>query len=220
MPTKTAFVTGASSGIGQAIVKILENDEWHIIGPGHEELDLNDLYGVTLYADKIKQGVTKLDAFVHVAGVWHQGDKLLSGIHLGKFTDKEITETINVGMTSVLVLLNKLMPIMPGAAVIGISGTFSHGAQGWLPYYVSKRALEDLLVGLSQDNDKLNVFGVSPADTATVSYDQFFPEYSTEAQAPETVAELVKQLIDGKTEYKSGDIIELRDGKNRKGFHV
>ena len=38
-----------------------------------------------------------------------------------------------------------------GNSIINLSGTFESGGKGWLPYYVSKRALEDLTVGLSDE---------------------------------------------------------------------
>lgn len=125
---------------------------------------------------------------------------------------------MNVGVTSAMVLCNRLLPLMNGGTVVGISGTFTDGAAGWLPYYTCKRALEDFLVGLSQDTPGVKVFGISPADTATQPYKQFYPEYIDEAQSPDAIADLVSVLLSGNTSFASGDIIELRQGKIKKGI--
>ena len=68
-----------------------------------------------------------------------------------------------------------------GSKIINISGTFESGAKGWLPYYVSKKAIENLTVGLSQElrDKQIQVNCISPSDTLTESYQKFFPEYAT-----------------------------------------
>jgi len=119
-----------------------------------------------------------------------------------------------------MVLLAELLPHMDHGTVLGISGTFEDGASGWLPYYTSKRALEDFLMGLSQDTPNVKVYGISPSDTATTAYDKFYPEYANQSQPPEAVADLVLLLLHGDHQYKSGDIIELKRGHRRVAFHA
>lgn len=98
--------------------------------------------------------------------------------------------------------------------IINISGTFENGAKGWLPYYVSKKALEDLTVGLAQElrNKQIQVNCISPADTLTLSYKKFFPEYAKEDECikPEDVANIVHFLVSEKAEHITGQIIELK----------
>jgi hypothetical protein len=47
----------------------------------------------------------------------------------------------------------------------------------------------------------------------------FYPEYAASAQSPEAVAQLALSLLDNKTEYSTGDIIEVRDKKQTVAFH-
>lgn len=217
---KTAFITGGSSGIGQAIVSDLKEKGWEVVAPTHAELDLSNLEAVSAYVKKLAAEAKQYDAFIDVAGIWHNQDKVLSGMKLAEFSPEQITSTVNVALTAAMLLVNKLLPKMQNGTIIGISGTFESGAAGWLPYYVSKRGLEDFLVGLSQDYSELKVYGISPSDTATSAYQKFFPEYYAESQSPEAVAKLINDLLDGSTGYKSGDIIELRQGERKVKFHA
>jgi NAD(P)-dependent dehydrogenase (short-subunit alcohol dehydrogenase family) len=156
---------------------------------------------------------------IHVAGIWHD-DQAAFRKDLEDYSDAQIADAMNVGLTGFMILLSRLLPKMPrDSTIIGVSGTFADGASGWLPYYTSKRGLEDMLVGLSQDYPNgPQVFGVSPADTATKAYEKFFPQYVDEAQPADVVAKEVSRLL-AKPDVVTGTIIELRDSKTRPGFH-
>jgi NAD(P)-dependent dehydrogenase (short-subunit alcohol dehydrogenase family) len=218
---KTAIITGTSSGIGRAIHKELENQDWEVIGLTRGEMDLAKLDDVAHEARKLADKTPRLDALIHVAGIWHDHEKVLANRDLEDFEPREIIDTMNVGVTSFMLLVAALLPkLTKSGAVIGISGTFESGATGWLPYYTSKRALEDFLVGLAEDYPSgPRVFGISPADTATEVYKKFYPKLAAEAQPPEAIAALIAKLVEGDSPYKSGDIIELRGGKPVAGFH-
>jgi NAD(P)-dependent dehydrogenase (short-subunit alcohol dehydrogenase family) len=217
---KTAVVTGVSSGIGQTIAEALKGANWHVDGLSHAEVDLSNLNEVTQFCETLKEKYGQIDALIHVAGVWHDDSGVLADKPLTQFSAQQIIETVNVGLTSFMILAAKLLPAIPkDGTVVGISGTFSDGGAGWVPYYTSKRALEDFLVGLSQDYpDGPRVFGISPADTATPAYKKFYPEYAEKAQSAEAVADLCLELLGG-TRYKSGDIIKIRNGKASEGYH-
>jgi NAD(P)-dependent dehydrogenase (short-subunit alcohol dehydrogenase family) len=213
-----AIVTGANSGIGQAIVALLKSKDWEVTELIHADLDLSDLEAVESFTRNLNQDI---DALIHVAGVWHDKNKVLADKSLEQFSAQEITTTMNVGVTSFMLLSAGLLPkISKKGTVVAITGTFSEGGAGWLPYYTSKRALEDFITGLAQDYpDGPKVFGVSPADTATVAYKKFYPEYASEAQTPDVVAKVCEELITAQPHFKSGDIIVVRDGKTSQGYH-
>ncbi|HSX02486.1 MAG TPA: SDR family oxidoreductase [Candidatus Saccharimonadia bacterium] len=219
MNKRIAFVTGASSDIGRSIVRHLTETGWRVICPSHTELDLADLDAVAVYAENLKNNTDKVGVFVHVAGIWHDSDQVLADKPFATFKASQISEAMNVGVISAMILTCALLQNEQFSSVIGISGTFNSGAKGWLPYYASKRALEDFLLGLSQDQDALKVYGISPADTATKAYGKFYPEYMSEAQSPDSIAELALRLLEGDEKYVSGTIIEVRDGKPSEGFH-
>ena len=69
---KTAFITGASRGIGKKIKEVFEEAGAQVVAPGREELDLSSRESVEAY---ISENHPAPDIFVHCAGI-----NLLAGI--------------------------------------------------------------------------------------------------------------------------------------------
>jgi 3-oxoacyl-[acyl-carrier protein] reductase len=226
--SKTALVTGVSSGIGQAIKQTLELAGWKVVGISRHlplgeigyESDLSQLEFVEPVSTRAGEEHGPLDAFIHVAGVWHDADAVLAGKKLHEFSTNEIVKTMNVGITSAMVMSARLLPFMnPNAAMIYISGAFEDGGANWLPYYTSKRALEDFVVGLASDEEAVRVYGVSPGSTATDSLKKFYPKSYATAQPAAKVASTCLDLIDNKLSASSGMIVEVKDGAIGLGYH-
>jgi len=226
--TKTAVVTGITSGIGQAIKQSLESSGWRVIGVSRHlpadqqgyEADLSRLESVEPLAIRLGEDAKPVDAFIHVAGVWHDANEVLAGKKLHEFTTAQIVSTMNVGVTSAMVLAARLVPFMAEKShMIFVSGTFQDGGSSWLPYYTSKRSLEDFTKGLAEDEPGITVFGLSPSDTATESYKRFYPERANAAQSPQSVAKIAVDLMNGTLPASSGTIVEVRDGKPGIGYH-
>ena len=219
---KTAVVTGANSGIGEAIVKTLSDAGWKVVGLTRQDCDLSDMAAVGQLGDKLKEELPVIDALIHVAGVYHDESEAFVHRDLEDYSLEQIVLTMNVGVTSIMVLAAKLLPnIAKDGVVIGITGTFEAGASGWLPYYTGKRALEDFLIGLADDyKSGPLVYGISPSDTATPAYTKFFPDDAKRAQPANSISLLVDHIITGKSPYHSGDIIAVKHKKAAKAFHV
>lgn len=205
--------------MGQAIIERLVSAGWKVAAPTRAELDLSNLEAIPGFCASIRSANKEVNAIIHVAGIWHDADSALAGKPFDEFTPEQTAQTMNVGVTAFMLLVNNLLGSKL-SHVIGISGTFADGAKGWVPYYVSKRSLEDFIVALSQDQPGLKVYGVSPADTATPAYKRFYPEYASSAQKPDEVAKLVADLLEDRSPYPNGGVIEIRDGKTSSGFHV
>jgi NAD(P)-dependent dehydrogenase (short-subunit alcohol dehydrogenase family)/tRNA(Arg) A34 adenosine deaminase TadA len=216
---KMALITGASTGIGRAIAIELAKEGATVVltarsidglnktlelvkGVGGKgeiiPIDLRDIKAIQNLAKKIKEKWSKLDILINVAGIWHSKDKAYYDIDFEDYSIGEILETFDVGLTAPTMLSHELIPLMKkGSHIINISGTFENGAKGWLPYYVSKKGIEELTYGLAQElNDKdIFVNGISPSDTATEQYSKYFPQYISEAINPEEVAKLALNII-------------------------
>lgn len=229
MNLKTAVITGISSGIGQALKTRLEAEQWRMLGVSRHlpveqegyEADLSLIQSVEPLAVRIAEDCQEgIDAFIHVAGVWHDKNEVLAGKKLSEFTAEQILLTMNVGLISAMIIAARLMPVMKdGGVMMFISGTFQDGGANWLPYYTSKRSLEDFLVGLAKDEPRIRVYGVSPSATATDSYKRFYPDDSASAQSPLSVAKVCQDLISGALPADSGTIVEVREGKPGMGYH-
>lgn len=241
---KVAIITGASTGIGREISIALSkegarvgliarsidglNETFKIIkeNNGVGEIlptDLRDVDEILNLCKKVKKVFGKVDVLVNVAGIWHNKDKAYSNIDFEKYTIDEILDTFSVGTIAPSLLSHQLIPLMNnGSRIINLSGTFENGAKGWLPYYVSKRSIEDLTVALSQElKDKgINVNCISPSDTATESYKKFFPQYIEESMLPEDIAKFAVYLCSKESDNTTGRVFVLKKYKKPfENFH-
>lgn len=240
MGNKFAVVTGASTGIGRAVAIEFAQDGYFVflIGRVNEKLlvtnklieemgeksqiiltDLSNQDSLRAAIKIVKGQAKQIDVLANVAGIWHGKDEVYAGKNFKSYDEKVILDTYSVGLTAPTLLAHAFTPLMPsGSSVINLSGTFESGAKGWLPYYVSKRAIEDLTIGLSEElKDKgIMVNCVSPSDTATEEYKRFFPEDAKDAQTPEEVAKLFVELV---KKDATGKVFVIKHGKVEEGFH-
>lgn len=215
---KIAIVTGASTGIGKATAIRLAKDEFKILLVARSEeklfavkkeieakggkaevhtVDLNNLDSISDFISKIKSSYSEINALINIAGIWHNQDEAFAGIDFSEFDQNIILQTYNVGLIAPTLLVHGLTPLMPkGSKIVNLSGTFENGGKGWLPYFVSKKALEDFTFGLADELKEKEIYVncISPSDTATEEYSRFFPEYIDEALSPEHVAEEISKL--------------------------
>lgn len=240
---KYALVTGASTGIGRAVAIELAREGALVCLVARREEKLKEtqrlieaiggkssLLVVNLEDEKAAEKIWEsekwradpnVDIIVNVAGVWHDENNAFSGTDYDDFQKDTVLSTLKVGLLAPMLLTHLLIPNMvKDASIINITGTFENGAKGWLPYYVSKRALEDFTVGLSDDlKDRgIKVNAVSPSDVATEEYKKYFPEDAKNALDPEDLAKFVLEVIIGS---ETGKVFILKKGESsRQGFHV
>ena len=237
---KFVVVTGASTGIGRAIaIKFAKEGNYvALVGRNEEKLletkrlianeggesnvyigDFTKIDSVKALITLIKKDTNNIDILVNIAGIWHGKDEVYANKNFENFPEDIILDTYSVGLTTPTLLVHAFIPLMKkGSSIINLSGTFEDGAKGWLPYYVSKRAIEDLTVGLSEElKDRgIKVNCISPSDTATEQYKKFFPEYAKDAQSPEEVAKL---FIEISQKDITGKVFVIKRGEVKEGFH-
>jgi 3-oxoacyl-[acyl-carrier protein] reductase len=237
---KYAVVSGASTGIGREVaIELAKNNfEVRLIGRNLDglietkkiiednggsakvyECDLANIKDINELVRKIKDETNQIDLIANIAGIWHGKDSVFAGIDFEKFEEKVLLETMEVGIMAPMLLVNKLLSLMVGGDIINLSGTFENGGKGWLPYYVSKRAIEDFTIGLAdelkQKNIKVNC--ISPSDTATESYQKFFPQYIDESIDPKIIAKKFIEIINSEDRGKVWVI--KKDKEIIEGFH-
>lgn len=243
LQNKTALVTGASTGIGQAIALELarEGAFVYLIARTTDRLhetkqlieniqekadiltaDLSNLDGINKLITEIKQKTKQIDIIANIAGIWHGPNEVYAEKDFKTFDQKVILDTYFVGLIAPTLLVHGLLPLMSAnSKIINLSGTFENGAKGWLPYYVSKKGIEDLTVGLAQElEDKhIQVYGISPSDTATEAYKHYFPQYIPEAIEPVEIARFAVTLCSD-SNITTGKIFVLKKGKEPfESFH-
>lgn len=241
---KIAIVTGASTGIGRAIAETLAK-EGATVGlvartqNGLEETkkiiektngkaiifqgDLSNLEGINKLISEITKQFQTIDILANIAGIWHGTDEVYAGTDLETFSQEIIVGTFNVGTLAPMLLSHALIPHMkPKAKILNLSGTFENGAKGWVPYYVSKRAIEDLTLALSQELEEkdIQVNAISPSDTATQAYNKYFPEYIDESIDPYEIAKQAVFLCSSKADSITGKVFVMKKGEEpNETFH-
>jgi NAD(P)-dependent dehydrogenase (short-subunit alcohol dehydrogenase family) len=196
-------------------------------GGGRAELyicDLSRLTSIRHLISQINNRKEGVDIVVNVAGVWHGKNEVYAGKLFEEFTERVILDTFQVGIIAPALLVHSFIPHMSrGSCIVNISGTFENGAKGWLPYYVSKRAIEDLTIGLSQELKEkgIRVNAISPPDTATEAYQKYFPQYMDEAIDPEEIAKEAVFLCSQEASSMTGKVFVMKKGKTPyEGFHA
>lgn len=244
MTNKFAVVTGASTGIGRAIAieltkhgvfvalvartinRLEETKKLIDAKNGKAKIfpcDLTNVDSINKLVDEIKKETSHINILINVAGIWHGENEVYAEKDFETFTQRVILDTFAVGTVAPTLLSHALIPLMKkGSSIINISGTFENGAKGWLPYYVSKRAIEDLTVGLAQELilKEIYVNCISPSDTATDAYRKYFPKYIREAIEPKEIASFLTNLCLHNTQRTTGQIFVLKKNQEPKiAFH-
>ncbi len=211
LTTKTALVTGASSGIGLAISQTLVQQGCQVIGLARNfnkcplndsrfttySQDLADLDKLShLIQDILKQN-DQIDFFVHSAGAGLFGS-------IEQFSVKDIQQYININLTSALVLSRQLIPAMrrkqSGRLIfIGSESALQAGKKGAL-YSAAKFGLRGLALSLREDcsKDNINISLINPGMVRTPFFDQQSfapgPEPSNAIEAQD-IADLVLHIV-------------------------
>ena len=241
---KKAIITAASTGIGRetAIAFAREGAEVLLVARTEDKLqetkklienqggkaeiyivDLSDISSINKFITEVKKDHKTINILCNIAGIWHGTDVVYAEKDYETFDQKVIIDTYNVGTIAPSLLAHAFISLMPkGSSIMNLSGTFQSGAKGWLPYYVSKRAIEDLTIGLSEElKDKdIRVNGISPSDVATEEYRKYFPQYIQNAINPKEIAKFAVYLCSKEAKNITGKIFVLKKGKEPfEGFH-
>jgi NAD(P)-dependent dehydrogenase (short-subunit alcohol dehydrogenase family) len=230
---KTALVTGASTGIGREISKAIaaEGARVYLTARSNDRLEETrsiiesaggsahvfraDLRNET-ELESLASAIDSVDILAHVAGVWHDDHSVYAGVRLVDTPSEQIKEVMEVGILAPMLLTRRLLPGMMArrsGKILGISGTFASGGAGWLHYYVSKLALEHLIVGLSQELREFEIQAncISPSDTDTEALRRFFPDDARTAISPTEVAKLAVFLVSQEADNVTGQCIVVKN---------
>ena len=182
MRGRTALVTGASRGIGRAVVVRFEQLGARVLAPTRAELDLTDAAAVEAYAAALDEPV---DILVNNAGI-----NPLAGID--ELTDDALAETLAVNLTAPLRLCRALAPGMAARGygrIVNVSSVWTVvGRARRLPYTVSKTGLDGLTRALAVELAPRGVLvnAVAPGIVAT--------ELTRQNNTPGQIAALVGQI--------------------------
>ncbi|MBC1289364.1 SDR family oxidoreductase [Listeria welshimeri] len=236
--TKYAFVTGASSEIGQAICIALAKAGWNLYLHYYQnrqavedivpQLQAENIDVILIQADfddfsslkEIEKQVFQVDAFIHAAG--HSHYALFQDT-----TDLDMTKLWNVHMYMpmrlIQIFIPKLMKSQQGRIVFISSIWGEIGASMEVVYSTVKGAQIAFCKALSQEVglSGITVNAVTPGVVKTKMMDQFSLEEKEILRQeiplkrfakPEEIAETVEFLTSKKASYITGEVLRLNGG--------
>ena len=210
LSSKTALVTGASSGIGLAITRLLLEQQCNVVGIARDfsksGLDAEHFDGLSLDLADLTQTARQLkdldkqhrfDFFIHSAGAGLFGS-------IEQFSVQQIDDYLRANLSSALVLCRQLMPGMrrrkSGRIIfIGSESALNAGKKGVL-YSAAKFGLRGLAQSLREDcaRDGIGVSLINPGMVRTPFFDHlnFRPaQGSDNAIEAEDVARIVMHIL-------------------------
>lgn len=178
MKTKTYIITGATSGIGKALIEKLAQN--NIIFAGYRDKSkLADLSSISaniypfyidyakpetikLAAEYLKSKCTKVDTLINIAGCVVAGP-------VEKIEMQEIRRQFDVNVFGHLEFTKELMEILENSKIINVSSMASFGIFPYIsPYCASKRCLDMFFNSLLIENKKnLQIISIKPGAIAT-----------------------------------------------------
>lgn len=199
------MVTGATGGIGSALVELLRKRGDEVYGVGRDEQRLTALGVCPVVADltrpetlaSLMPALERLDVLVHNAGI----------VTLGKVADTPYPvwrDHLNVNLAAAAELTRLMLPALRaarGQVVFVNSGAGFHAGPNWGAYAASKFGLRALADALRTEERSLRVTSIHPGRVATDMQrsvrEQEGADYDPDQYIrPETVAKLILTALD------------------------
>ena len=232
---KTALVTGASRGIGNAIAVELKNNGFDVIGTATSEsgsesldrvgiegyvLDLNSSESLESFWSLIEQNEKSISVLINNAGITRDNIIL-------RMTDEEWSDIMNVHLNGAFQLCKRSLKMMlknKWGRVINISSaSASIGNRGQSNYAAAKAGVEAFTKSLAKEVGKrdITINAVAPGFISTgmtENNDGVNAEYLIKEIPlgrfgdPEEVASLVNFLCSNDASYITGQTIHINGG--------
>jgi NAD(P)-dependent dehydrogenase (short-subunit alcohol dehydrogenase family) len=192
---KNAIIWGASGGVGQAILKKMNDDGWTTIAVVREsrsnasladhvfEIPFDDPGHIEQAAYLISQEVGDIDIWCYAAGD-------ILNAKVSEMAPQDWNRIIMANMTSAFYAIHYSLPLLSEDAHILFIGAVSERLRlpGLSAYSASKAGLEALAVALSKEERKKRITVVRPGAVATSLWDKVPFRMPVNAATPEKVA--------------------------------
>lgn len=212
---KNILLTGAKGGIGRSIAETLIQQGINVEKTDRADTDLCSYEDIQKLEKKIAGKGTELDWIVCAHGF------IDTETNLEKEHQEDIEFTFQLNIIS-LVYITKLFlkHLKPGGGVIFLSSTAALSPNGrHAAYSASKAAVNAFSQAMARNRPEFSFLSICPGPTNTPMREKIAGDASS-SQDPAAVANIIGDIIAGGTEYASGDIIIVRDGRASKAGNL
>jgi 3-oxoacyl-[acyl-carrier protein] reductase len=215
---RTALVTGASRGIGAAIVERLYQDGVEVVTPSRQEMNLLSNESIQAYVQSLK---TPIDILINNAGI-----NLIASIR--EVSDQNIQDTVQINLVAPLYLTKVLVPSMIErryGRIVNISSIWAAVTKaGRVTYSAAKAGLvgmtRTLAVELAPYNILVNAVAPGYVDTELTRQNNSQSQIEAIQQMipigrlarPQEIAETIAFLVSERNSYTTGQLIMVDGG--------
>jgi len=204
--SREILVTGASGGIGSAIVEALQKRDCHVIGTDRNDADMSSYEDIKRLALSALQE-RRIDWVVYAHGF------IDAETDFAKQSRESIMSTFEINTFSIIYLTQMLLPRID-TGIIFISSTAALSPNGrYATYSASKAAVNAFAQALAKNRPTLTCITVCPGPTNTAMRKKIASDAAF-SQSPEAVARTVTDIVSGRSNYKSGNIVIVKDGND------
>ena len=204
------IVTGASRGLGLALVRVLSESGWSVVVDARDADALADsvggLAGVVAVPGDTTDGHHR-SALVAAAGT--RIDLLVNNAStlgpspqpaLADYPLARLRHVYDTNVLAPLALVQAALPsLAPGAVIVNVTSDAAvEPYEGWGGYGSSKAALDQVTAILAAEHPELRIYAVDPGDMRTQMHQEAFPgEDISDRPPPEESVPGLLALIEG-----------------------
>lgn len=206
-----AVVTGASRGLGLALIRALAERGWESVVDARDAAALEDavrgIPGVTAVPGDVADAAHRAE-LARVAAERGGVDLVVNNAStlgatprpaLAEYPLDALERVFAVNVLAPLGTFQALLPLLgPGAAVVDVTSDAGREPyEGWGGYGSSKAALDQMTAILAAEHPGLFVYTFDPGDMNTAMHQEAFPgEDVSDREDPEVVAALLARLVE------------------------